>query len=130
LILTGGQMLGAVASSPGSAQVARDANRAELASASARDKVMRAVTPVEERIDKLALVCQAMWSLVQEKTRLTDADLVKRVTELDLLDGEADGKLRRPPLDCPSCDAKISRRFGRCLFCGHVDTETNPLETV
>lgn len=43
----------------------------------------QAIFDLENRIDKLTLICQSMWSLIQDKTDLTEADLVKRVTKLD-----------------------------------------------
>jgi hypothetical protein len=42
-------------------------------------------------------------------------------TIVDLRDGTADGKVAPKPKRCPKCDAMISPKFGRCLFCGHQD---------
>jgi len=80
--------------------------------------VARASAPRAEHLDKLLLICQAMWELVKKKTDLKDEDLLKMVTELDLKDGKPDGKYTKPPADCPKCGAKICRKFNRCLFCG------------
>ena len=52
----------------------------------------RNVEYLEERVERLSLVCMAMWSLIQDKTDLTEKDLLNRVEQLDLMDGEADGK--------------------------------------
>ena len=41
----------------------------------------------DARVEKLSLVCQAMLSLVQGSTHLTEQDLAKRVNDLDMLDG-------------------------------------------
>ena len=83
-----------------------------------------------KRLEKLGLVCQAMWSLIQERTGLTEHDLLDRVTELDLKDGVLDGKYTKPPVDCPKCGAKMSRKFGRCLFCGEKSSEASAFDTV
>jgi hypothetical protein len=83
-----------------------------------------------KRQDKLGLVCQAMWSLIQERTGLTERDLLDRVTELDLKDGVLDGKYTKPPVDCPKCGAKMSRKFNRCLFCGEEYSEGSAFDTV
>ena len=72
-------------------------------------------------LNKLTLICYAMWTLIEEETNLTERDLMGRITELDLKDGELDGKYTAPPLECPNCDAMVSKKFNRCLFCG---TET------
>ncbi len=83
-----------------------------------------------KQLDKLGLVCQAMWSLIQEKTGLTEQDLLERVTELDLKDGVLDGKYIKQPVDCPNCGAKMCSKFNRCLFCGQECTDGSAFDTV
>jgi hypothetical protein len=83
-----------------------------------------------KRIDKLNLICQAIWTLIKERTDLTDKDLLKMVTELDLKDGVLDGKYTKPPVDCPKCGAKMCRKFNRCLFCGEEYSEGSAFDTV
>jgi hypothetical protein len=92
--------------------------------------VEQAYAPHVKHLDKLGLICQAMWTLIKEKTDLTDEDLLKMVTELDLKDGKLDGKYTKPPVDCPNCDAKICKKFNRCLFCGEEYTEGSAFDTV
>ena len=69
-------------------------------------------------LDRLALVTEALWTLLRERAGLTDQQLVERIQEVDLSDGQLDGKVRRPPVDCPACSRKVSRRNRRCLYCG------------
>jgi hypothetical protein len=90
----------------------------------------KAFLPYVKQLDKLGLVCQAMWTLLREKTGLTEKDLLDRVTELDLKDGVLDGKYAKPPVDCPKCGAKMSLKFQRCLFCGQEYTDGSAFETV
>ncbi len=85
---------------------------------------------LDERIDQLLLVVQAMWTLVQEKTGLTDAELLARVTELDAKDGTRDGRITRPPVKCAKCGAAVARKFNRCLFCGEPYKEGSAFDTV
>jgi hypothetical protein len=85
--------------------------------------------PYSKHLEKLTLVCQAMWSLLQERTGLTERDLLNRVTELDLKDGVLDGKYTKPPVDCPKCGAKMSRKFNRCLFCGQEYSDGSAFDT-
>ena len=89
-----------------------------------------AYMPHAKHLDKLGLICQAMWTLIKEKTDLTDEDLMKMVTELDLKDGKLDGKYTKPPVDCPKCGAKMCRKFNRCLFCGEEYSEGSTFDTV
>ncbi|MGB0768101.1 MAG: hypothetical protein ACPGYV_10360, partial [Phycisphaeraceae bacterium] len=39
---------------------------------------------LEERVDRLSLICMAMWSLMQDKASLTEEDLIERVKLIDL----------------------------------------------
>jgi hypothetical protein len=71
-----------------------------------------------------------MWSLIQDKTVLTEEDLVKRVTDIDLKDGKLDGKYTNPIVKCKKCDAAISHQFRKCLFYGVEYTEGGAFPTV
>ncbi|BAM04214.1 hypothetical protein [Phycisphaera mikurensis] len=72
----------------------------------------------DDRLDRLSLVCMAMWSLLQEKTGLTEEDLLQRVELLDLMDGEADGKATVRVRPCPTCDRPLGPRHKKCIYCG------------
>ena len=71
-----------------------------------------------DRIDRLSLICMAMWSLIQDKTDLTEADLIKRVHDIDIMDGVEDGKASRSVSECQNCGRTLSARHKRCLYCG------------
>lgn len=113
-------------------QEARDAAKDAKfeAQITAQQAIDQTFLPYVKQLDKLGLVCQAMWSLIQEKTNLTERDLLNRVTELDLKDGVLNGKYVNPPVDCPKCGSKMSRKFNRCLFCGQEYTEGSAFDTV
>jgi hypothetical protein len=85
---------------------------------------------IDQRVDQLLLVVQAMWTLLQEKTGVTDAELVARVTELDARDGSADGRVTKPPVACAKCGAAVARKFNRCLFCGEPYKAGSAFDTV
>lgn len=89
---------------------------------SAENKARTAEFDVQQlanRIDSLALTCQAMWELLREKTDLTDEDLRQRMEEVDLRDGTADGRLKPVAVDCNECGRPVNSRRGTCLYCGH-----------
>ena len=65
-----------------------------------------------------ALVCQALWELVSERLGLTDEDLAKRVEEIDLRDGQADGKIGTRQLTCPQCGRPANSSRRTCVYCG------------
>lgn len=85
---------------------------------------------LEERMDRLALICRAMFELLEERTGLTDQDLAKKIAEVDLRDGKADGRITATAKPCPSCGSMMSPQFNRCLFCGHKDSSGDPFNPV
>lgn len=94
---------------------------AEAAAARGEHKALdarREVLNLTERVDRLTLACMALWSLVQEKTGLTEEDLLQRMQEIDLADGQADGKVSRQVEPCAQCGRRLSSRHRRCIYCG------------
>ncbi len=76
------------------------------------------LTDIRDQVERLALLNQAMWELVSERLKLTDADLEKKAQEVDLRDGVQDGKMSTHPLRCPSCGRISNSRHRKCLYCG------------
>jgi ribosomal protein S27AE len=69
-------------------------------------------------VSGITTVCLAMWTLIREKTDLTEDDLFDRVRELDVSDGVEDDKLTRFPRPCPACKRLMSAEHKRCIYCG------------
>src|SRR6188474_2885334 len=93
-----------------------------------KDDVARDVAfALEEKVDKLALICRAMFELMQASSGITEDQLRKKIVEVDLRDGQADNRMTRRATKCPKCDAMMSPKFGRCLFCGYKDEAAGPL---
>ncbi|MEM7477625.1 MAG: hypothetical protein AAF483_21770 [Planctomycetota bacterium] len=82
----------------------------------------------EEKIDSLALVCQAMWELLSAKTPDADAILRAKIEEIDLRDGIRDGKMGRVSKTCPECSRPVHARHRRCMYCGHELERENILQ--
>ncbi len=72
---------------------------------------------MDERVDRLLMVVEAMWSLLRDHG-YTDDQLAARIKELDLADGTADGRHSRKVAVCRSCESKIPAGFPRCQICG------------
>ena len=85
---------------------------------------------LDERIDKLALVNMAMWQLIQEKTSLTELDLLEKVQEMDLKDGVPDGKVTRTVRRCRKCNRVMHNRHNHCLYCGAPEMITSAFDTI
>jgi hypothetical protein len=87
-----------------------------------QDHVARdAASRLEEKVDKLALISCAMFELMQESSGISEEQLRKKIVEVDLRDGQADNRMTARAKKCPKCEAMISPKFGRCLFCGYKD---------
>ena len=85
---------------------------------------------VEDRLERLSLICMAMWTLIQSETNLTEEDLLRRVGEIDLLDGTADGRITRSVTRCGRCDRPMSSRHTRCIYCGSEQLTASVFDTV
>jgi len=85
---------------------------------------------LEARLEKLSLVCAAMWELLREKTGLTEEDLKVCVRQIDLVDGRADGKVAKTVSRCAKCDRVMSARHTRCLYCGAESLEATAFDSV
>ena len=79
-----------------------------------------AIGDLDERVDRLLMVIEAMWSLLKEQG-YTDEQLSARIKEIDESDGTADGRRTQAPVTCRSCEAKVAAGLPRCQICG---TET------
>jgi hypothetical protein len=83
---------------------------------------------LERRLEQSMLINLAMGSLLQDKLGLTDAELERRMTDLDLADGKLDGRAGRAagdgPKVCTTCRRTISKRHAHCFYCGALSPPT------
>jgi hypothetical protein len=90
-----------------------------------------AIAELEGRVDRLSMICCAMWTVIQAQSGVGDEELLKLVQELDLSDGEIDGKARLEQVqDCAVCHRPVARRHLRCLYCGATRRSSHPFEDV
>lgn len=90
----------------------------------------RRLIDVDERIDRLLLLVEAMWSVLEEHG-FTDEELAARLIELDQSDGNLDGRRVPLPSTCRSCGSKVAAGLTACQFCGTaLSTDTTPFDSV
>jgi hypothetical protein len=75
------------------------------------------VAELEERVDRLALVSMALWTLLKKREDWDEEELLKQITALDLQDGKLDGQVQNAVTECPKCHRPLSRRHRKCLYC-------------
>lgn len=73
---------------------------------------------MEARANKALLICEALWTILREKFKMTDEELLNRVKAIDLSDGKLDGQVRRRAMDCPKCGRTTTNRSPQCMYCG------------
>jgi hypothetical protein len=93
---------------------ARTADSAQREAERAADELADLAATVE----RLSLTCRAMWELLRERAGVTDEELLDKVRELDLRDGQLDGRAAPAPLACSSCARANNARRRTCLYCG------------
>lgn len=102
-----------------------DSLTAHIAAGDAKSKASEAKTSVDElsaRLDRTVMACEALWTFVHEKLGVSEQEFIDRVNEIDLSDGQLDGKVRRTPSTCSSCGRKVASRFPKCMYCGEKIT--------
>jgi ribosomal protein S27AE len=102
-------------------QMRADANLKNIQAREYATRAERECNNLEDRLDKLLLACTALWELLRDRTDLTEDDLLAKVQEVDLRDGQADGKITKTVKKCPRCGRTMSPRHGECLYCGERD---------
>ena len=116
----------------GAAQQMARANRAQ----SAGERASRTATDVRTKnesiqcdVEKLFMITQALWTLLQDQHGYSDEDLIQRVQEIDLQDGKLDGKVAKSKIrpDCPECGRKLMGKRPVCLYCG-TEVALDPFE--
>lgn len=85
---------------------------------------------LQDRIDKLLLINMAMWSFMEERLGLTESQLAERVRQIDLRDGQIDGRPPQAAATCQNCNRPMSRRHQRCLYCGGQTATGSPFTGV
>ena len=80
---------------------------------------------LEATVAKVLMINEALWEIIRDKHGLTDDDLHKKLHEVDMRDGLADGKNQRKATKCPQCGHMVSSRHPACLYCGQVMEEAS-----
>lgn len=123
LPMIAGYVLGSRASS-------RAAGMSVVANAIAGQGTVADVDALDERIDRLLLVVEALWAVLK-KDGHTDEELAAIIAELDGQDGTIDGRRSKAPITCSSCGSKVAAGMAKCQFCGHATGhQPSPIERI
>lgn len=76
---------------------------------------------LEDNIDRLTLITQALWEILQKKVGIEEFELTALIEEIDLRDGKLDGKISKTPQKCSKCNQSVSIKTNVCFYCGHKE---------
>ena len=98
-----------------SAQAQADANNAKSKAMESQAEV----AVLRQDVERLLMISEALWSFLKKEHGYTDDQLAEKVTEIDLRDGQLDGKTTQPAAaPCPQCGRVNAARRPRCIYCG------------
>lgn len=104
---------------------------AYITASEAREKAQDAATQVgymKQDIERLLLITEALWMLLQRAHGYTDEDLKNLINEIDLRDGVLDGRVNvKTKVECPACHRMGTTRQSKCIYCGQI-LQHNPFE--
>lgn len=111
----------------GTGYISAGTNTGSQAASRAESKAVSLQLEVKNLRSDLArtlMICESLWELLRDKARLTEADLHKKLYEIDMRDGVLDGKNQRKAKKCPDCEHMVSARHVACIYCGKVMDES------
>ncbi|GAA5445185.1 hypothetical protein Misp06_03382 [Microbulbifer sp. NBRC 101763] len=80
---------------------------------------LSSVRELEEKVDRLSLLCHALFEELERSTGFSESQLKEKMAEIDLRDGKLDGKF--DPIsgkNCLDCGHKIRKSRPNCFWCG------------
>ncbi len=77
------------------------------------------ILKLEQDVERLLMITQALWEILKEQLEVGEDELFQRVAEIDLRDGQLDGKVAKAEAPmCPHCGRKMIGLKPVCLWCG------------
>ena len=87
--------------------------------ASAARQAKSQVEGLEQDVERLLMITEALWSILKEVHGYDDRELFRRVVDIDMRDGRLDGKVaKKEAPNCPHCGRKMIGAKPMCLYCG------------
>ena len=75
---------------------------------------------LKSNMERSLMISHALWEIVRFQCGLTDEDILRKISEIDMRDGVLDGKNHGVPTTCAGCGQRVSTRNAVCPYCGHV----------
>jgi hypothetical protein len=115
-------MPGIPPSTPGPSR-RNDARQSDVGAA--RDlEVSHEVAVLRQRLDRLEMITEALWSVLKSRTDASEADALRLIEEIDMRDGKLNGRTVSVPQNCAKCSRVASSTTGICPYCGAQNFRT------
>lgn len=76
------------------------------------------IDDLEDRIDRLLLLTEAMWELLSKHLGFSDEHLTHMMRTIDERDGHLDHRVTRQARKCQACQSAVPADRTTCQFCG------------
>jgi hypothetical protein len=80
--------------------------------------LLRRERDLEQQVERLTLAAMAMAELLRDRLGISQEDIEAKVREIDLRDGQLDGKLRPSAKQCGVCNRVGGPGRRECIYCG------------
>lgn len=105
--------------------------RSEGTGESGRSDAREDLWRLDDRMERLLLLSEAVWELTAPALGLSDEHLAAKMAEIDGRDGPVDGRRNRQARTCPECQAAIQKGRSTCMFCGAEQaTAPDPFDVI
>lgn len=95
-----------------------EAQTAQREAEHAKDNVAR----LETRLERLTVVTQALWQIIQETHQLTEQQLLDRAASL--------AGNHSQTVNCPQCNRVMNKEHLKCMYCGAQRRPSSLFETL
>ncbi|NER79322.1 MAG: hypothetical protein F6K42_07000 [Leptolyngbya sp. SIO1D8] len=93
-----------------------EANRIAARANRQSEKLEDTLDELEGRIEKLSMLCQAMWEVLQTKAKFPDTLLAAKLEEIQARNVGPNGK---KVFHCASCNRALNKNhLNKCMYCG------------
>ncbi len=81
------------------------------------EKAREDIRKLEDKIEHLVIICQALWSFIREKEQLSEKDLEEKIKSFQSVASD-DETQNVNTKACVECGRTINRKQAKCIYCG------------
>jgi hypothetical protein len=78
----------------------------------------REIRDLKRQVEHLTLVSGALMEVLRDQLGIPGEQIEAKIREIDLRDGQLDGKFQPPAKSCGACGRVSGARNATCIYCG------------